>query len=186
PLTRDHRGAAEVVGLDRLVVKRDPARNALTVRHARTGVAGADRRIGARPELDRAGRVVGYPEGDTARVGQPYRRRRDLAEDLVRIERRGDELDELDHRPNLTRPRLPAPPPGAPTAVPAPGRALPYRTPRGGLGAAGMRLRESTPTRPDRGPRPAAHMIVRTNTATPSGTVAAGPRGCAPRLFASS
>jgi hypothetical protein len=64
-------------------------------------MSGADGRIGARAELDDAGHIVGNPEGHASRVRHTYGRRRDLAKDLVGIERRGDELDELDQRAEL-------------------------------------------------------------------------------------
>src|SRR5262249_59600591 len=66
------------------------------------------------------------------------------------------------------------------------GGVSPARGVRGGPGGAGRRRRGASRGRRDGGARPGAHMIVRSTPATPSGTVAAGPRGCAPRLFASS
>ena len=101
PVAREHRRFAKVVGLDGLVMERHPAGDPLTVREARPGMPRADRRIGARAELDRAGRLVGDPEGHAAGVGEPDRRRGDLAEDLVGVEGGGDELDELDQRAQL-------------------------------------------------------------------------------------
>ena len=106
PVAREHRRFAKVVGLDGLVMERHPAGDPLTVREARPGMPRADRRIGARAELDRASRLVGDPEGHAASVGEPDRRRGDLAEDLIGVEGGGDELDELDQGAQLARERF--------------------------------------------------------------------------------
>ncbi len=48
PLARDHRRAAQIVGLDGLVVQGDPAGDALTVAEPRVRVSSADRGVRAR------------------------------------------------------------------------------------------------------------------------------------------
>src|SRR5262249_22610848 len=53
------------------------------------------------------------------------------------------------------------------------------------LSAAVMRRKESSPSRPDMSARHAVQMIVSSSTVTPSGTITAGTRGCAPGIFAS-
>jgi hypothetical protein len=67
---------------------------------------GPDRGIGAGAELDHAGGLVPDPERDAPRVGEADRRGRDLAQDLVGVERGGDELDELDQRAQLVGERV--------------------------------------------------------------------------------
>ena len=185
PLARDHGRSAEVVGLDGLVVERHPSGDALTVAEARAGVPRADRRVGACAQLDRAAGLVGDPERHAARVGEPDRRGRDLAEDLVGIERRGDELDELDQRVQLARQRLGGVDAGAALRSPLAARAVHYPKLRRRLRAARTRRRESCPSRPDRSARPAVQTTVRSSRATPSGTIVAGTRGRALELFAS-
>src|SRR5206468_11022657 len=117
--------------------------------------------------------------------GQPDRRRRDLAEDLVGIERRGDELDELDQRVQLARQSLGGLDAGAPTRSPLAPRPLHYPKLRRRLRVAAKRRRAPCGSRPDRSVRHAVQMTVRSSTATPSGTIVVGTRGRALELFAS-
>src|SRR5262245_14200562 len=134
----------------------------------------AYRRVGARPQLDRPCRLIGDPERRTARIGQPHGSGGDLPKDLVGIERRGDELYELDQGPQLARQGF-----GGVDA-----RAIHYPKLRRRLALTRARQEARCASHPDRSTRQAVPMIARSRTATPSGTVVAGTRGCPPGLAA--
>ena len=71
--------------------ERDPAGQPLLERDATPRIRGGEPRVGERPRLERPRRLVGHPEPDGRRPHQLRGRARDLAEDLVEVERRRDE-----------------------------------------------------------------------------------------------
>ena len=74
-----------------LAVRGDPAGQPLLELDAAARVRGGELRVGERPRVERPRRLVGHPEPDGRRPHQLGRRARDLAEDLVEVERRRDD-----------------------------------------------------------------------------------------------
>src|SRR5262249_55521210 len=110
----------------------------------------------------------------TARIGHLYCGGGDLPEDLVGIGRRGDELDELDQGPQLARQRFGGVDAGT----------IHYPKLRRRLALTRACQEATCSSHPDRSARQAVQMIVRSRTATPSGTIVADVHGCPPGLVA--
>ena len=92
PVHREDAPVREHVRDDQgLAVHRDPAGQPFLELDATPRIRGGEPLVGERPRLERPRRLVGHPEPDGRRLHQLRGRARDLAEDLVEVERRRDD-----------------------------------------------------------------------------------------------
>ena len=130
-----------------LAVRRDPAGQPLLELDAAARVRGGELRVRERPRVERPRRLVGHPEPDGRRAHQLGRRARDLAEDLVEVERRRDDARQpgdlleageppVGGRTLAAQPRVPG---GRP--LPAHGRVRRLRRPAPCIRSAGTGMR---------------------------------------------
>ena len=92
PVHREDAPVREHVRDDQgLAVRRDPAGQPFLELDATPRIRGGEPLVGERPRLERPRRLVGHPEPDGRRLHQLRGRARDLAEDLVEVERRRDD-----------------------------------------------------------------------------------------------